>query len=153
MNLTVKIGIVVVLLAVVGIVLALKVNPAPSGESPRNPPAPTPVTTQPRQAPVRLIDLGADRCIPCKMMAPILEQLRHEYAGRLQVDFYDVWKNPAYVTQYGVRTIPTQIFCNAEGKELWRHEGFLSKEDILNKWKELGVDLSGEESENQTHKQ
>ena len=91
-------------------------------------------------APVpRLVDLGASRCIPCKMMAPILEDLKKEYAGRLQVDFIDVWKNPDAGKTYAINLIPTQIFFDAAGKELFRHEGFFAKEDILAKWKELGV--------------
>jgi len=88
-----------------------------------------------------LMDLGAGKCIPCKMMAPILEELKQEYAGKMDVQFVDVWKNPAPGKKYGVRVIPTQIFFDASGKELFRHEGFISKEDILAKWKELGVDI------------
>ena len=90
----------------------------------------------------RLLDLGADKCIPCKMMAPILENLKDEYTGQLQVDFIDVWKNPSEAPKYHVNTIPTQIFFDAKGKELWRHTGFISKEDILAKWKELGYELN-----------
>ncbi|MFB0552866.1 MAG: organomercurial lyase [Phycisphaerae bacterium] len=90
----------------------------------------------------RLVDLGADKCIPCKMMAPILEELKSEYEGTLKVEFIDVWKNPAEAPKYGIKLIPTQIFFDASGKELFRHEGFFSKEDILSKWKEFGVDLS-----------
>ena len=89
----------------------------------------------------RLIDLGADKCIPCKMMAPILEELKTEYAGRLRVDFIDVWENPDAGKEYGIRIIPTQIFYDASGKELFRHEGFFGKADILAKWKELGIDI------------
>lgn len=92
----------------------------------------------------KLIDLGAGKCIPCKMMAPILEGLKKEYAGKMTVEFIDVWKNPDAGKQYGIEVIPTQVFYNAEGKELFRHVGFFSKEDILGKWKELGVDLTGE---------
>lgn len=88
-----------------------------------------------------LLDLGATKCIPCKMMAPILEELKSEYAGKLQVIFIDVWQNPDASKEHGINMIPTQIFSDAEGKELFRHEGFFSKEDILNKWKELGVEL------------
>lgn len=90
----------------------------------------------------RLVDLGASKCLPCKMMAPILEELKKEYDGLLAVEFIDVWKNPDAGKEYGVRVIPTQIFYGADGKESFRHEGFLGKEDILAKWKELGVDLS-----------
>jgi thioredoxin 1 len=90
----------------------------------------------------RLVDLGADKCIPCKMMAPVLEELKSQYKGRLDVVFIDVWKNPNAGGQYGIKLIPTQILYDAAGKELFRHEGFFSKEDILAKFKESGVDLS-----------
>lgn len=89
----------------------------------------------------KLVDLGAGKCIPCKMMAPILEELKKEYIGRMNVVFIDVWENKEAGEQYGIRMIPTQIFYDADGKELFRHEGFFSKEDILGKWKELGVNL------------
>jgi len=89
----------------------------------------------------RLVDVGAKTCIPCKLMAPILKELKTEYAGRLQVDFLDVSINPDFAGQYGVTIIPTQIFFDASGKELFRHEGFMSGEDILTRWKELGVEL------------
>ena len=90
---------------------------------------------------VTMVDLGATECIPCKMMAPILADLRQEYAGQLQVDFIDVWKNESAGEDYGVRVIPLQIFFGADGRELFRHEGFFAKEDILAKWRELGVEL------------
>lgn len=91
----------------------------------------------------RIVDVGARKCIPCKMMAPILEELKKEYAGRLEVLFVDVWENPKAGEPYRIRMIPTQVFFDAAGKELFRHEGFFSKEDILGKWKQLGVDLTG----------
>jgi thioredoxin 1 len=73
------------------------------------------------------------------MMAPVLKQLKKEYDGRLEVQFIDVWKEPDAGKAYKISLIPTQIFFDAAGKELFRHEGFISKEDILAKWKELGV--------------
>jgi thioredoxin 1 len=87
----------------------------------------------------KMLDLGADKCIPCKAMAPILEALKKEYAGRVEVQFIDVWKKPQAGQDYGVRMIPTQIFFDATGKERFRHTGFMSREDILGKWKELGM--------------
>ena len=90
----------------------------------------------------KLLDLGAGKCIPCKMMAPILEDLKKEYAGRMNVEFIDVWLNPDAAKPYGIEVIPTQIFYDADGKELFRHVGFFAKEDILGKWKELGVDVA-----------
>ncbi len=89
----------------------------------------------------RLVDLGAGKCIPCKMMKPVLEELTKEYQGKMDVVFIDVWEKPSEGDAYNIRTIPTQIFYDASGKELYRHEGFFSKQDILNKWKELGVVL------------
>jgi thioredoxin 1 len=86
----------------------------------------------------RLVDLGAGKCIPCKMMAPILEELKKDYAGKLEVVFIDVWQNADEGSKYKIRVIPTQIFYSPEGRELFRHEGFYSREDILAKWKELG---------------
>jgi thioredoxin 1 len=100
----------------------------------------------------KLVDLGADKCIPCKLMAPILKELKTEYAGRMDVEFIDVWKNPDAGKPHKIRLIPTQIFFAASGKELFRHEGFFSKEDILAKWKELGVDLSQPGLHPQTNK-
>ena len=95
----------------------------------------------PKVALPKLLDLGADKCIPCKKMAPILDELKEQYKGKMEVVFIDVWKNAAASKKYGIRLIPTQIFFNASGKELFRHEGFFSKEEILNKWKELGIDF------------
>lgn len=94
-----------------------------------------------------LIDLGRTMCIPCKMMAPILDELQKECAGKLKVEFIDVGKNPEAARKYEIRAIPTQVFLDAAGKEIYRHIGFYAKEDILNKWKELGVDLSKAKSQ------
>ena len=89
----------------------------------------------------KLVDLGAKRCIPCKMMAPILDSLRIEYRGRFDVVFIDVWEDNSKVKEYGIRVIPTQIFYDAEGRELLRHEGFFSREDILRTWDDLGIEF------------
>lgn len=153
MNKVTNILIVVILVAAVcGVIIYKHSQKADSVSSEANSaassvPQSTKITDQEdTKALPRLLDLGAGKCIPCKMMAPILEELKNEYVGRLEVEFIDVWKNPAMVDTYGIKLIPTQIFFDASGKELFRHEGFYSKEDILAKWKELGVDLSGPSS-------
>jgi thioredoxin 1 len=87
----------------------------------------------------RIVDVGADKCIPCIQMAPELEELKKEYAGALEVEFIDVWKRSRDAEPYKVRAIPTQIFYDARGKEVARHLGFMSKEDILAKFKSLGI--------------
>ena len=150
MNKTMNIIIIVGLIIVVGIVIAVKQHgKTPSSKQP--PAAGTETATSaevqtaeaetiPKNLP-KLVDLGAGKCIPCKMMAPILEELKEEYSGKLDVVFIDVWENPDEAKQYGIQTIPTQIFYDSTGKELFRHEGFFSKEDILGKWKEFGIEL------------
>ena len=89
----------------------------------------------------RLVDLGAGKCVPCKMMKPILDELTKEYASQFDVVFIDVWEKRDEGAKYGIQMIPTQIFFGADGNELARHEGFFAKKDILAKWKELGVEL------------
>ena len=86
-----------------------------------------------------LIDLGAGTCEPCKMMAPILEELQKEYAGKVKVEVIDINENRQEANKYKIRVIPTQIFFNAKGEEVYRHEGFMPKEDIVQVFREMGV--------------
>lgn len=88
---------------------------------------------------VTMVDLGANSCVPCKMMAPILEKLKKEYEGRAAIVVIDVWKDKSQVKKYGIRAIPTQIFYDREGKETYRHTGFLSENGIRTQLKLLGV--------------
>lgn len=138
-----RIALIVALAAAVAIVLAFKpgrdVTAEPTAAVPR---AVSHESLPPGSGVPRLVDLGADRCIPCKAMAPILAELRVEYAGRMEVIFIDVWKNPAAGDPYKIYMIPTQIFFDGDGRELARHQGFLSKADILATWKRLGFDFS-----------
>lgn len=76
-------------------------------------------------------------------MAPIRAELKRDYADRFGTEFIDAWENRDAGKPYGIEMIPTQIFFDADGKERFRHAGFYGKEDILSKWKELGVDISG----------
>ena len=132
-------ALVVAVAATAAAVFALK--------SHRGPPEPLPaaageaVTAAVAVPRPRLVDLGADKCVSCKMMAPVLDEMRTACAGQLQVDFIDVWQDPEAGERHGVRIIPTQIFFDAEGRELFRHEGFFAKDDMLAKWKELGFEF------------
>ena len=95
-----------------------------------------------------LLDLGAKKCFACKKMAPILVELENEYKGILNVKFIDVWQpeNVSKAKEYNINAIPTQIFLDENEKELERHVGFMSKEDILNKWKSLGYNFTIEKA-------
>jgi len=88
-----------------------------------------------------LLELGSHSCIPCKQMIPILKELTESYQGQLKVQSIDVWQDRESAQKYNVRLIPLQIFFDKQGNELFRHEGFFAKEDILAKWKELGIEL------------
>lgn len=84
-------------------------------------------------------DFGARTCIPCKKMAPILEELSRELKGKANVTFTDVWATTGLAQDYRVQMIPTQIFFDAKGKEVKRHMGFMSKPDILKELKAAGL--------------
>lgn len=88
---------------------------------------------------VTMLDLGADKCIPCKMMAPILDKVRKDFDGRAAIVFIDVWKDSTYGRHFGIRAIPTQIFFDREGKEVFRHTGFMDEKSIVAKLYEFGV--------------
>jgi len=88
---------------------------------------------------VTMVDLGAKTCIPCKLMAPILEELKVEYQGRSAVIFIDVREEPGQGKRFGIRSIPTQIFYDKHGREIYRHEGFYAKKDIKN-WLDMLIE-------------
>jgi len=129
-----KILIIIALIVAIGLVLNAKNNADKSETEVIN-------SVETNKKIPRLLDLGAGKCMACKAMEPVLEDLRKEYKGTLRVEFIDVWKIPEEAEKYKIKSIPTQIFFDADGKELFRHTGFLSKEDILEKWKELGVEI------------
>jgi len=88
---------------------------------------------------VTFIELGADRCIPCKAMQPIMKEIAKEHAGTIQVVFYDVWKDPEPARKYGIQLIPTQVFIDQSGQEIFRHVGLFPKEEILGMLKDKGI--------------
>jgi thioredoxin 1 len=96
--------------------------------------------TLPVEGMVTMIDLGAKKCIPCKMMAPILEKMEKKYEGRAAIVFIDVWEHREQASRFGIRAIPTQIFYDADGKEKSRHMGFMSEDDIVKTMDQLGVE-------------
>ncbi|HQP48818.1 MAG TPA: thioredoxin family protein [Spirochaetota bacterium] len=84
------------------------------------------------EAVVTFVELGSLNCIPCRMMQPVMEKVQSKYSSRVKVIFYDVW-TPAgrpFAQQYGIQAIPTQIFLDKNGKEYFRHQGFLSFENV-----------------------
>ena len=88
---------------------------------------------------VTLVDLGADACIPCRMMLPIVEKLEKQYRGKAAIVFIDVWKNRDQGRRFGIRIIPTQIFFDKDGNEVFRHVGFMGESDIVKQLQKMGV--------------
>ena len=125
---TARIALLLVSLALV------TAGPAPARKAPKPAPPAAPAVLP------RLVDLGAGKCIPCKRMAPILEALKVDYAGAVDVQFVDVWQNPDAGRPYKIRLIPTQVFFDRNGRERFRHEGFFAREEIERIFKDsLGV--------------
>ena len=89
---------------------------------------------------VTMVDLGAKKCISCKMMAPIIEKMEKVYRDKAAIVFIDVWENREQAGRFGIQAIPTQIFFDSEGKEVHRHIGFMSEKEIMAQLKKMGVD-------------
>jgi thioredoxin 1 len=79
---------------------------------------------------VTFIELGADSCVPCKEMQPVMRAIEETFGDQVEVVFYDVWDDPAPANEYGVQMIPTQVFLDADGEEFHRHTGFYPQADI-----------------------
>lgn len=90
---------------------------------------------------VTFVELGSVKCIPCKMMQPIIDEIAEEFAGQVQVVFHDVWTEDGkpYANLYDIRGIPTQIFLDKEGNEYFRHTGFFPKDEIVKILRQKGV--------------
>ena len=125
--------VIIISVAIIAIVAFYKMMQPPTGSSGQHSPI---VLTSGR---VTMIDLGAEECTPCKMMVPILEELKKEYDGKADIIFIDVWKDPGQAKKFGVRAIPTQIFFDADGREFYRHTGFMDKKRIVDIFSKMGV--------------
>jgi len=93
----------------------------------------------PNKGIVTMIDLGAKKCIPCKMMAPILEKMEKDYRGKAAIIFIDIWENREQARRFEIRSIPTQIFFDQQGKEVYRHVGFMNEKLIMEQFKKMGI--------------
>lgn len=88
----------------------------------------------------KIVDYGSMLCLPCKEMAVILEEVKREYAGRVSVEIVDVYDNYDEAMAVGIQVIPTQIFYDAAGNEVFRHTGVMTKAEIVEQLERMGVD-------------
>ncbi len=81
---------------------------------------------------ITFVELGSVNCIPCKQMQPVMKSIESRYGSQVKVIFYDVWKpeQKQYAQKYGIQLIPTQVFLDVNGKEIFRHEGFYPEKEI-----------------------
>jgi len=86
-----------------------------------------------------MIDFGSEGCRPCQMMEPILEKLTEQHQGKANILFVHVGKEQILAARYGIRSIPTQVFFDKNGKEVLRHVGFFPQDEIERKLTEMGV--------------
>lgn len=87
----------------------------------------------------KLLELGSTECMQCKKMEPIIAALKKQLAGKVDVQFINVYKVKGVVAKYHIELIPTQIFLGANGKELFRHTGVFPKAEVLAKMQKLGM--------------
>ena len=90
---------------------------------------------------VTFIELGSVRCIPCQKMQPVMKSIETKYANQVKVVFHDVWTSEGkpFAEQYGIESIPTQVFLDENGKEFSRHEGYFPEEELVKVLKTKGV--------------
>ncbi len=86
-----------------------------------------------------MVDFGSNSCIPCRQIRPILHEVKKEYSGKVEVLVIDVYKYKSFAGEHKIQMIPTLIFFDSNGKEVYRHQGFMSKNLILEQFREMGI--------------
>ncbi len=86
-----------------------------------------------------MLELGSVGCIPCEQMKPVMQKLRDSYHGKLEVIFVDVRKDHETARRFNVHIIPVQVFLDGTGKEIHRHMGFYSYEEIVPVLRKAGL--------------
>ncbi len=86
-----------------------------------------------------LVDFGSNSCLPCRKLRPILDEIKKEKGGQVEVLVIDVNKHQGLSREYKVRVIPTLVFFDAGGKEVFRTQGFMSKAALLEHLAKVGV--------------
>lgn len=103
-----------------------------------NAPAAAPAATTQAKLPI-MYDFFATWCGPCKQMAPIVDQLKEEYKGKVDIQIIDIDQNKSLASQYQINAVPTQIIFDSAGKQVFKHVGTCSKETLVAEFKKLGV--------------
>jgi len=86
-----------------------------------------------------LVDFGSNKCIPCRQLRPILKEVTQELSGKAHVLIIDVFEYRVLAREHRIQLIPTLVFFNRSGKEIFRHSGVWDKASIARKLKEAGT--------------
>jgi thioredoxin 1 len=86
-----------------------------------------------------LVDFGANSCLPCRQLRPILNELVKEYSGKAKILVIDVYNYQHLAKEYKIQALPTLVFFDNKGKEVFRHPGAMNKDQIVAKLKEIGA--------------
>ncbi len=86
-----------------------------------------------------LVDFGANNCVPCRQLRPILKDLAKEQMGKAEILIIDVYKFKSLAAEYKIQVVPTLIFFDKSGKEVYRHMGAWDKDSIVKKLTEIGA--------------
>ena len=81
---------------------------------------------------ITFVELGSVKCVPCRMMQPVMKNIEGKYGSQIKVIFHDIWNEDQkkYAREYDIQVIPTQVFLDKEGKEVFRHEGYFPESEI-----------------------
>jgi thioredoxin 1 len=112
------------LLITVALLLGAGITPAQKNDKQAAKAEPAPLIT--------FVELGSVKCVPCRMMQPVMKNIETKYGSQVKVVFFDIWKDDQkkYAQDYDIRVIPTQVFLDKSGKEVFRHEGFFPESEI-----------------------
>ena len=94
-------------------------------------------------AKITFIELGSVKCVPCRQMQPVMKAIEKKFVGQVKVIFYDVWQKDQnhFAYDYHINLIPTQVFLDENGNEIFRHEGFFPEKEITEFLKQQGLHL------------
>ena len=126
--------LIFVILSVVVVAAVLLPNLAPKESTQERLPKDVAQSSLPK-----LLDFGAGTCIPCKRMTPILQELSEEYKGRVIIRIIEVYNEKELTKANGIQMIPTQIFFDSQNQRVFRHQGFMDKEQIKKVFENMGV--------------
>jgi len=86
-----------------------------------------------------LLMFSSTGCPYCQIMIPILEEMQEEYKGQINIEIIDAYEHPEEAEKYSIISFPTLILLDSDGDQIGRHDGYISKENLVKALKKEGV--------------